>query len=203
MWQTSTTDFTGGRRYFIVESGAPITLRRFFDLLRSEAAFINWYSTTVAAFEAEACYWELPPLTVDTVGNDAEFVLMDAPLLTQMPPEPEVFESHCRSQPDDEVVIFPNLGHDATLVVPCPRAPDDVYPHLLSFLRGGPREQIRALWRVTAVTLMENLTDAPVWLSTAGGGVAWLHLRLDSRPKYIQFEPYRVLGQDHSSHSPR
>ncbi|MGI9175867.1 MAG: DUF6940 family protein [Rhodothermales bacterium] len=23
-----------------------------------------------------------------------------------------------------------------------------------------------------------------MWLSTAGGGVSWLHVRLDSRPKY-------------------
>ena len=31
----------------------------------------------------------------------------------------------------------------------------------------------------------------PIWLSTAGMGVPWLHVRLDSRPKYYAFGPYR------------
>ncbi len=32
----------------------------------------------------------------------------------------------------------------------------------------------------------------PLWLSTAGGGVAWLHVRLDSRPKYYGYSPYKT-----------
>jgi hypothetical protein len=31
----------------------------------------------------------------------------------------------------------------------------------------------------------------PVWLSTAGAGVPWLHLRLDDRPRYYGFAPFR------------
>jgi hypothetical protein len=29
-----------------------------------------------------------------------------------------------------------------------------------------------------------------MWLSTSGLGVAWLHIRLDSTPKYYQHQPY-------------
>ena len=29
-----------------------------------------------------------------------------------------------------------------------------------------------------------RIDDRPLWLSTAGDGVAWLHVRLDQRPKY-------------------
>ena len=36
-----------------------------------------------------------------------------------------------------------------------------------------------------------RLSDRPLWLSTSGAGVAWLHVRLDDRPKYIQHAPYR------------
>ncbi len=32
----------------------------------------------------------------------------------------------------------------------------------------------------------------PVWLSTAGAGVSWLHVRLDDRPKYYGHGPYRT-----------
>ncbi|MDF9799652.1 hypothetical protein OKW21_004915 [Catalinimonas alkaloidigena] len=31
-------------------------------------------------------------------------------------------------------------------------------------------------------------------MSTSGLGVYWLHIRLDSRPKYYQFDPYRKLS---------
>ena len=30
----------------------------------------------------------------------------------------------------------------------------------------------------------------PTWLSTAGMGVSWLHVRLDSQPKYYGFAAY-------------
>ena len=36
-----------------------------------------------------------------------------------------------------------------------------------------------------------SLTEDSVWLSTSGLGVYWLHVRLDSRPKYYTYEPYK------------
>ena len=39
--------------------------------------------------------------------------------------------------------------------------------------------------------IRENLGPIPRWLSTAGLGVPWLHLRLDTRPKYYQYGPYK------------
>ena len=47
-----------------------------------------------------------------------------------------------------------------------------------------------ALWRTVGEAVSERITDRPLWLSTAGGGVAWLHVRLDSRPKYYGHTPY-------------
>jgi hypothetical protein len=37
----------------------------------------------------------------------------------------------------------------------------------------------------------EQLGEQPLWLSTAGTGIFWLHVRLDSRPKYYTYQPYR------------
>jgi hypothetical protein len=54
----------------------------------------------------------------------------------------------------------------------------------------GGKDQVRALWRATAETLLDRISDTPTWLSTAGLGVIWLHLRLDSRPKYYSHRPY-------------
>lgn len=46
-------------------------------------------------------------------------------------------------------------------------------------------------WPSVEHAMQARIGQAPVWLNTAGGGVPWLHLRIDSRPKYYTFEPYR------------
>ena len=47
-----------------------------------------------------------------------------------------------------------------------------------------------------ALTLTPTLTrgEAPTWVSTEGSGVAWLHARLDARPKYYHHAPYRAFA---------
>jgi len=44
--------------------------------------------------------------------------------------------------------------------------------------------------------MTRRLSSRPVWLSTAGGGVSWLHVRLDDRPKYYHHAAYRVIAGD-------
>ncbi len=39
--------------------------------------------------------------------------------------------------------------------------------------------------------MTQRIGAMPVWLSTAGAGVSWLHVRLDTRPKYYHHGPYR------------
>ncbi len=40
--------------------------------------------------------------------------------------------------------------------------------------------------------MLARLNSKPVWLSTAGAGVSWLHVRLDDKPKYYGHAPYRI-----------
>ena len=167
--------------------------RRFFELLAADDAFTDWFCNTLAAFDGAAFFWELPPLTAATIGNDAEFVLIEAPSLARFAPEPAPFAEHFRGAPDEDVIVFPNLGGDAVMVVPCPRGPDEHYPHLAAFVRNADPQQVRALWHRTAQEVQRHMGTRPTWLSTAGGGVAWLHVRLDSRPKYYSYAPYRDL----------
>ncbi len=194
MFATETRDIPSGRQYRVFEGDACMSFRRFFGLLETSGEFTDWYSETLAAFEADAFYWELPSLTIPTIDDDAEFVLIEAPTLAGMPVERAPFAAYFEEAPDEDVIVFPNLGGDAVLVVPCPRAPDEHYAHLAAFLRNAPKEQVRALWRRTAREMLRSIGERPVWLSTAGGGVAWLHIRLDSRPKYYSYGPYRRSG---------
>jgi hypothetical protein len=167
-----------------------MSFRQLFTWLRDDGAYAEWLSHTISDFDSQAFYWELPPLTTNTIDDDAEFVVLEAPSLARMAPEPDVFASHFQPRPDHGIAVFPNLGGDAVLVVPCPVEPGDSYPHLMAFLRAAPVDQLRALWRTTAATVSTRLGARPIWLNTAGLGVAWLHVRLDSWPKYYRYQPY-------------
>ena len=193
MYATKTSDIPSGRHYRVLVDGSPMPFRRFFEQLASDAEFTDWFCCTLAQFEAAAFYWELPALRSATLDDDAEFVLIEAPLLEGMPVERAPFAKYFEEARDEDVIVFPNLGGDAVLVVPCPLGPDEHYPHLAAFLRSAPKEQVRALWRRTAEEMLRSVGERPIWLSTAGGGVAWLHIRLDSRPKYYSYGPYRDL----------
>lgn len=193
MFKADTSELPSGRHYRILEDGAPLSFRCFFELLAADEEFEYWYTEELAKFEATAFYWELPPLTAATFDKGAEFVLIEAPMLANFAPEPAPFAGQFERAQEEEIVVFPNLGGDAVLVVPSPRGPDENYPHLAAFLRRGDKDQVRDLWRRTAQEMLRSVGERPIWLSTAGGGVAWLHMRLDSRPKYYSYGPYRLF----------
>eukprot|EP00521_Asterionellopsis_glacialis_P008768 CAMPEP_0195283454 /NCGR_PEP_ID=MMETSP0707-20130614/1995_1 /TAXON_ID=33640 /ORGANISM="Asterionellopsis glacialis, Strain CCMP134" /LENGTH=188 /DNA_ID=CAMNT_0040342625 /DNA_START=457 /DNA_END=1023 /DNA_ORIENTATION=+ len=136
-----------------------------------------------------------------------EFVLVDAPSLfkfAETRPNPSAFAEHLpqvssSSSPDDDAgAVFSNLGGDATLVAPrnvMGSQHDVTYSHLAAFLRGAPAHQSNDLWRMVAteyhkLILQSNSKKTSIWLSTCGLGIAWLHVRLDSVPKYYTYKPF-------------
>jgi len=83
------------------------------------------------------------------------------------------------------------LGGDARLVVPTPQGDAGIYTHLASFVRRAPAAQRDAFWQRVGECLAEEIEEGTRWLSTAGGGVSWLHVRIDRRPKYYKYLDYR------------
>ena len=191
MWEAHSEPVPSGLKLRLVENGAPLSFRDFFERLRDDAKFVSWYSNTLVDCSFEGFFWELPPLTADKLERDAELVLIESAALANLRPDPSAFHTHFAAAQGSEVVTFPNLGGDALLVVPTPIVAPAVYPHLATFLHGAPQSQVLSLWRTTARIVGENLSDSPRWLSTAGLGVSWLHLRLDTRPKYYRHQPYK------------
>jgi hypothetical protein len=194
MWDARIEDIQSGRHFRIQKGGAPLSFRGLFGLLERDPAFTDWYAEVLAATDFSAFCWELPALSSQTFDRESEFVLIEAPSLARRAPDPRPFAAQFASAPDADVLSFANLGGDALLIVPRPLGPADAYPHLAAFLRQAPEGQVRSLWRHAAVAVRENIGRAPRWLSTAGLGVPWLHLRLDSSPKYYRFGPYRAAG---------
>lgn len=160
---------------------------------REASDFRQVFIDMLAAAPWAAYFWETPAVSAAHLDQAFEFVLVDSPLLAGVEPEPGAFQEHFPG-PDTEagVVVFPNLGGDAVLVAPCPGSTTASYAHLAAFCRNAPVRQQHALWQGVADAMLTRLERPdPVWLSTAGQGVFWLHVRLDDRPKYYSYAPYR------------
>jgi len=190
-WSLETDDIGTGRRCRVLHNGGRIS---FADLLLSLAnvgEFADWYSRKLALTHYDAVFWEHPALTATNLDAAAEFVLLEAPALAPAKADPGPFADVFAGSHNDEPARFASLGKDALLVAPGPGIGRAAGPHLLAFLRNANAAQIRLLWRTVATATLERMSDKPLWLSTSGLGVFWLHIRLDSRPKYYQHRPYR------------
>jgi hypothetical protein len=85
-----------------------------------------------------------------------------------------------------------NLGGDACLVAPAPQEPPEAYARLAAFARRAATSQQHELWQAVGAAMAGRLSSAPLWLSTSGLGVDWLHVRLDKRPNYYT---YAAIGR--------
>jgi hypothetical protein len=190
MWSARETAIDRGAHVRLFDGSLPLTFRRMFELFEREPAFADWYAAWLADRRVAGVFWEHPPLTTSLLERAAEVVLIDGPALDRIEPDRAPFAGHFADAVGERVVSFENLGRDALLVVPCPVGPTEAYGHLASFVRSAPPEQVRALFRRVASAMLERASATPIWLSTAGMGVAWLHVRLDARPKYYRHRAY-------------
>lgn len=136
--------------------------------------------------------WETPPITSSHLNRPFEFVLLSQPNRSGSPDRATYAQYFNVDTGDNGVIAFDNLGKDALLVVPSPYKPDVDYSNLAAFLRNAPEIQQHSLWRMLGRCIKHRLSSRPLWISVAGGGVAWLHVRLDSYPKYYRYMQYRA-----------
>jgi len=197
VWASHSEKIADGRglRYVIELDAAPVSFAQVVRSWRDDVEFRSFFITLLADAPVSAFRWETPPVTVATSSRPFEFVVLDSPELAGNPSR-EAFARHFDSAAMKRgVVEFPNLGKDAILVVPCPLDPDSAYGHLAAFVRDAPEAQRQALWALVGEAMERRIGATPVWLSTAGAGVPWLHVRLDDRPKYYGHTPYRALSR--------
>ena len=194
MWTTRTEKLTANRamRIALERDSASLPYGEVLELWAHDQDFRSWFIDLLANVPFTAYRWETPPITSRNVERAFEFVLLDSPGLASHS-DPAAFAEHFRGPKSQSVIDFPNLDGDAILVVPCPIGPPSAYGHLAAFLRNAPDEQKHALWSRVGAVMTHRLGATPVWLSTAGAGVSWLHVRLDNRPKYYGYRPYREL----------
>ncbi len=175
-------------------NGEILGRRAFFESLRDAAPLRVAMSETLLGLGLPAMAWETAPLSRANADRPMLQLVLPHPALARAEPDWRPFEEHIASGAGtDGVRWFENFGHDARLVVPCASRPSSRFGHLASFLTSASATQRDALWQLVGRLACEHLerSDAPVWVSTAGMAVSWLHVRLDLRPKYYRTDTLR------------
>jgi hypothetical protein len=196
-WQPDIERLDGGRihRVTFMDGGETLAYSRAIEGWRSDGTFRTRFIRVLADAPFDAFFWETPPVTRETIERPFEFVMVDSPALAAMAPDRNAFAEHfAKGHAQDGVSCFWNLGHDAYLVAPDLPAPPKSHAHLAAFARAAPPGLQDALWRAVGEAVAAQLSDRPLWLSTSGLGIAWLHVRLDAFPKYYTYAPYRQTG---------
>jgi hypothetical protein len=194
-WRADVSSLLGaGVRIRISDGDRPATVQSFLNALQMEPRVGSWFGASLAALPWRAFYWECPALTLATLGDPFECVALEAPSLIGFVAEPDGFRAHLDAAPPGSLVaVFPSLSGDAVLVAPTVGDDGRGYAHLGAFVRAAPQAQIAAFFSALAAQGLRSCREGPAWVSTAGDGVAWLHGRVDRRPKYYAYAPYRAI----------
>lgn len=159
---------------------------------KNDAAFRDFYVSLLVQAPFQAFFWESPAVTWASINQPYEFVLVDSPSLSTVKPNASPFAKYLEPKNDNaSVIVFENLGKDAVLIVPRELTNQTAYTHFAAFVRNAPSVQVYELFQKLGETLEARLGGQALWVSTSGLGVYWLHVRLDSRPKYYSFQPYK------------
>lgn len=189
MYQFQKTELTKDRssKYRLYRRDERLCFSDFLQLLQEQEGFRSSFIEVLAGLPFAAYHWETPSVTLDTIGQPFEFVVSNSPGI-DLPPDPGPFLAYFD---EDAVAVFDNLGGDAKLIAPKPHPNKLNYSHIGAFSSNAPMHQQHALWKMTGKVMEAQISGRPLWLNTAGGGVPWLHIRLDSRPKYYRHQAYR------------
>ena len=178
-------------KYKISENKKTISFRKWISLLKDDVDFVDFFTEILISSKHIAFFWEVKSVDKNKLEVDFEFVLVESNSLPKITADEQTFKKYFKE--GQKVVSFSNLGGDAQLVVPTPQIDPSNYAHLAIFVRNAPKDQIRKFWQTTGEVYEQKIGAKTVWLSTAGLGVSWLHIRIDSRPKYYRFQEYKVL----------
>ncbi|MGI9286107.1 MAG: DUF6940 family protein [Pseudomonadales bacterium] len=194
MWGAEVDILNGGRirKFELWLHTERLNYAQVVDSWHHDVAFREFFIALLADVPFPAYFWETPPVELSTFDQPFEFVLVDSPQMATIAPDPVAFGSYFGGQTlKGGIVSFLNLGKDARLFVPCPLAPISAYASMATFVRLAPEKQQHALWQAVGASIEQLVRKQTVWVSTSGLGVAWLHVRLDERPKYYSYTPYR------------
>jgi hypothetical protein len=179
-----------GDTFAVMAEGTPLNVREVIMGWRDDAAFRDFFIRELAGTAYPAFFWEMPPVSRDSLSIPFECAVIRSDTLAPIRADDSDFAEYLTAAPAS-VASFANFGGDARLIAPLKASSADCYGHFAAFLRDGPCQQQHALFQLLAEEMKKLLqAGRRFWVSTSGLGVPWVHVRLDSYPKYYQYRPY-------------
>lgn len=177
-------------RFRILQDKQLLSFQEIFHLWANSVEFRIFYIDLLATASFPAFYWEHPGLRTSLLAQPYEFVLLISNSLEKRTLNKTAFADFFNTE--ELVVNFDNLGRNARLIVPTPVGEVEDNKHLGKFIRTNKSAQQQLLFQKIGPLMLKRVdAEKTVWLNTAGNGVIWLHIRLDSRPKYYKTQVYK------------
>ncbi len=176
-------------KYRIENKNGALTCYESIQLLDTSEPFRLFFNKVLAENNFNGYFFECIPFDESWEKTILEFVLIYSPVFSKLKAEQNAFSAYFTK--NEKVVSFPNLGKNAWLIAPAPEGDFEIYSHFAKFVKNAPIEQIDAFWQLVGKECKKRISSPPIWLSTHGLGVYWLHMRVDTIPKYYHFSPYK------------
>ena len=180
---------------FLTSAGRTLSFADVIAGWGEDEEFRAFFIAELAATAFSAFFWEMPPVRRGRSDICYEYIVIRSDGMEHLRPDAGAFKSKLETPGSASVVTFRNLGGDALLVAPKKISDLESYGHIAAFVRSAPFAQRHELLRTlgSAITGALGDNDDRIWVSTSGLGVPWVHVRLDSYPKYYNHEAYTKL----------
>ncbi|MCH2085483.1 MAG: hypothetical protein MK226_24080 [Saprospiraceae bacterium] len=167
-----------------------LTFKDVFELWTNNPKFVKFYKDQLIKLDYEAFYWEHPAIKKEFLEKKYECILQRSRPLEHLPINESAFKDFIHK--NELVTDFLNMGKNAILVVPTKKIDKEIYNHMGKFIRLAEQEQIIEVFKRVGKSILEEIENQKlIWLNTAGLGVVWLHIRMDTRPKYYKTTRYK------------
>lgn len=167
-----------------------LSFKDVFEMWGNNPKFVEFYKDELIKLDHQAFYWEHPAIKKEFLEKKYECILQRSGPLEHLPCNENHFKDYLHTK--EQVADFMNSGKDARLVIPTKKTDKEIYNHIGKFIRLADNEQIIEIFKRVGVKIFEEIDKQKlIWLNTAGLGVIWLHIRLDTRPKYYRTIKYK------------
>lgn len=172
----------------------------FVYLLIYSYAFRETLITALRNIHFPAFFWEFNPVSPASSEHlQVQFAVIHCKALENVEVESSSFKEHIRQAKERgmSTAVFSNFAGDSELIIPVANTGGEFLSHIASFINHAPDEIIHEFLIKVGERIEQKLSNkmekSPLWLSTSGLGVYYLHMRIDPRPKYYNYEPFKVF----------
>lgn len=163
-----------------------ISFNNAMNYLQHNKKFRNKFINVLKNTQFDAYFLEIAPS-----NKPFEFTLVNAPILKNIQPDRNPFKNKLNKCKNKNIISFMNLSKTSKLIVPCPISNEKAYTHIANFIKYAPKKQIHLFLKQIPIQVkLFKKKYKIVWVNTHGLGVHWIHLRIDSKPKYYKTQKY-------------